>query len=128
MGKKIRLFKYPFAVVTSWDLKTSNMKFLHSINHSHFFKKNYIFIGGTNSGSPKTYYFSLKTNKWISAPEMLQPRKFHTASVVTDSITKQDCILVVGGEYKNESSNTFHIHNTIEVFDKVENQWKLGNY
>ena len=90
-------------------------------------KYTYIFIGGTNSGSPKTYYFSLKTNKWISAPDLLQPRKFHTASVVTDFITKQDCILVVGGEYKNESSNTFHIHNTIEVFDKVENQWKLGN-
>ena len=36
--------------------------------------------------------------------------------------------MVVGGEYKNESSNTFHIHNTIEVFDKVENQWKLGTY
>ena len=45
----------------------------------------------------ETYYFSHETDQWRQGPKLIQARKAHTAGLVTDKVTQEAFVIVVGG-------------------------------
>ena len=45
----------------------------------------------------ETFYFSHETDQWRQGPKLIQARKAHTAGLVTDKVTREIFVIVVGG-------------------------------
>ena len=69
--------------------------------------------------SPKTFYYYENDNNWIPGPDLIHGRWGHSAGIVTDSITNEDYLVVIGGRNENVLSS-------VEVFNKFENRWEEG--
>ena len=60
----------------------------------------YILIGGaTEDGiySKATYVFNVNNERWTRGPDLIDGRRGHTAGIITDSVTHDPYIVVVGG-------------------------------
>ena len=54
--------------------------------------------GSTKDGyTEKTWFYLHLTGQWIDGPDLLQARGYHTAGFITDSVTQESFIVVVGG-------------------------------
>ena len=45
----------------------------------------------------ETFYFNHETDQWTFGPELIQARKAHTAGLITDKVTRETFVIVVGG-------------------------------
>ena len=81
-------------------------------------------IGGSsisNSLSPKTYYHDHLSKTWKVGPDLIYGRQGHAAGIVTDHITHQQHIVVVGGWPGSASAL-----DRVELMFHGENQWQKG--
>ena len=69
--------------------------------------------------SPKTFYYYENDDNWIPGQDLIHGRWGHSAGIVTDSITNEDYLVVIGGRNEN-------VLPCIEVFNEVENIWEKG--
>ena len=88
----------------------------------------YLLIGGrTNDGggpqsSDKTYFFFEKTQNWAPGPSLITGRYGHTAGFITDDITAEKYIVVIGGKGGSELDST-------EVLKYHEStEWQQGKH
>ena len=79
-----------------------------------------IVIGGYSSGaSAKTFFYSHQNGQWINGPNLIQARRYHSACLVTDSVT-QESFIVVTGAY-----NSGYL-DSVEILDKYGTVWTSG--
>ncbi|XP_047312721.1 F-box/kelch-repeat protein At1g55270-like [Impatiens glandulifera] len=65
----------------------------------------------------RVVYYSVKTNKWHRAPDMLRRRQFFVSCVINN------CLYVAGG--KNEGATTNPPSRSAEVYDPTKNRWSF---
>ena len=98
-----------------------------------FFHHAIVSINGTTSsligGMPAlgtvtdaTYYFSHETGQWMVGPKLIQARLDHTAGLVTDKVTNETFVIVVGGQSRIQTTN-FEV-NTTEIL--MDGNWVSG--
>jgi hypothetical protein len=68
-----------------------------------------------------TYYFSHETEKWTEGPHLNQPRMAHTAGLITDKVTKETFLIVVGGRKTHQYDSEL---NTTEIM--MNGAWVSG--
>ena len=68
-----------------------------------------------------TYYFSHETEKWTEGPHLNEPRMSHTAGLITDKVTKETFLIVVGGRKTHQYDSEL---NTTEML--MNGEWVSG--
>ena len=68
-----------------------------------------------------TYYFSHETEEWTDGPHLNQPRMAHTAGLITDKVTKETSLIVVGGRKTHQYDSEL---NTTEIM--MNGAWVSG--
>ena len=66
-----------------------------------------ILIGGFLNGAPssaETFYFDHLTSEWTSGPKLNNGRVHHAAGIVTDTVTGEKLLVVVGGSNAEKST------------------------
>ena len=83
-------------------------------------KTTIMMIGGSLGllTTAKCFYYSLMTQKWTAGPSLMQSRMDHSAGIITDHVTQQEYVVVVGG-----IGEDYH-HDSVEVLEG--NEWKSG--
>ena len=81
-----------------------------------------IVIGG--AGSAKTFFYSHQNGQWINGPDSIQARRYHSACLVTDSVTQESFIVVTGGTGQG-SGYLVHL-DTVEILDINGSVWTSG--
>ena len=66
-------------------------------------------LDGTQTYLDTTYYFSHETEKWSEGPKSIQATKAHTAGLVTDKVTQETFVIVVGLTQYNSKLHTTEI-------------------
>ena len=83
-----------------------------------------IVIGGYYGGtSAKTFYYSHQNGQWINGPDLIQARRYHSACLVTDSVTQESFIVVTGGYV----SGGVYL-DSVEILDKYGTVWRSGKH
>ena len=82
-------------------------------------------IGGwqsdLNEASELTYFFFQENQTWIEGPSLNQARWGHAATVVTDPVTREELVIVTGGQTTSSSSD--FLDTTEILFDGL---WASG--
>ena len=85
-------------------------------------------IGGEQlsemDASKLTYFFLHENQTWIEGPDLTQGRVNHAATVVTDPVTKEELVIVTGGQV-DATSITDEFLDTTEIL--VDGKWVSGN-
>ena len=66
-----------------------------------------ILIGGFQNGalySADTFYFDHLNSEWTSGPKLNNGRMHHAAGIVTDTVTGEKLLVVVGGSHAYKST------------------------
>ena len=82
--------------------------------------------GSTKDGyTERTWFYLHLTGQWIDGPELLQARGHHTAGFITDSVTQESFVVVVGG-YAYPYVSTGDL-DSVEFLKNDETKWMSGN-
>ena len=93
---------------------------MHAI--TSFNKTFSMLIGGRTSTadfSKKTHYYNHISKTWKNGPDLITGRIFHTADIITDRVTFENHIVVLGGSYYKEKLDS-------EILYSGEHEWKQG--
>ena len=90
-----------------------------------------LLIGGAAQGQASavhgvlnsTFYFSHETDQWMEGPILIQARMAHTAGLITDKVTRETFVIVVGGRNSHEITEYSEL-NTTEIL--VDGLWIQG--
>ena len=72
-------------------------------------------LTGTTCTLSKTYYYYGERKIWVPGPDLKVGRSGHAVGVVTDRVTLEKYVLVVGGRYGNT-----------EIILPGADEWKTG--
>ena len=85
-----------------------------------------LFIGGEHktNGGPfgqlfiQTFYFNYETDHhWTEGPNLLQARMAHTAGLITDKVTRETFVIVVGGRNNSQITEDSELDTTEILMD-----------
>ena len=87
-----------------------------------------LLIGGCQAviayiAKDSTYYFNHENGAWKSGPKLPEPRIRHTAGIVTDHVTNERFVIVVGGRNKSPPSND-NVLETTKIL--IDDDWIPG--
>ena len=93
-------------------------------------KTTYMIIGGggkvinDDEKGRQTYYChnSCRVGNWKPGPNLINPRRFHSAGIITDLISQEEHVIVVAGYYQFEI-DTEQIFHSVEILNKTTNKW-----
>ena len=81
------------------------------------------FANNNDLPSSKTYYFDHLSQTWKSGPRLMNGRAMHSAGIVTDHVTHEQHIAVVGGALEYGSTPGT---DSVELLLSGETQWTEG--
>ena len=73
--------------------------------------------------SPKTHYFNHEDLLWTNGPSLMTGRYSHTAGLITDHVTQEQHVAVVGGW---DSQKPVVSEDSVELLLSGETQWTKG--